>query len=72
MLLQILCRALQRNYRFFLAFIFSCTLLCCTIFATCLAELLLISKWRYHNFGTAIRKEPANIVLIVYSVLACW
>ncbi|KAL0020011.1 hypothetical protein WJX77_003088 [Trebouxia sp. C0004] len=60
-----------RNYRFFLAFIFSCTLLCCTILATCLAELLLISKWRYHNFGTAIRKEPANIVLIIYSVLAC-
>lgn len=60
-----------RNYRFFLAFIFSCTLLCLTIFCTCVGELVFIDHKRYGNFGTAIKKEPANLVLMIYAFLAC-
>ena len=63
---------LQRNYRFFLAFIFSCTLLCMTIFGTCLAQLLLINNSTYHSFGNAIRAQPANLALMIYAFLACW
>lgn len=60
-----------RNYRFFLAFIFSCTLLCATIFASCLAQLILIDHHQYGSFRKALSKEPYNLVLMIYAFLAC-
>lgn len=64
---------MQRNYRFFLAFLFVTTALDCLVFAFCWVRLVYITR---HNdmpsFGTAIGREPANIVLIGYTFLAFW
>ena len=63
---------LQRNYRYFLTFIFSATILCLEVLATCIANLVEIDRKDNVSFGRAIRREPANLVLMAYTVLAVW
>ncbi len=63
---------MQRNYRYFLTFIFSATILCLEVLATCIANLVEIDRKDHVSFGRAIRREPANLVLMAYTVLAVW
>ena len=63
---------LQRNYRFFLAFVFTATTLCCLVFAFSFVRLGYIANHENVSWGTAIRHEPAAIVLIGYTFLAFW
>ena len=63
---------LQRNYRYFLTFIFSATILCLEVLGTCIANLVEIDRKDHVSFGRAIQREPANLVLMAYTVLAVW
>lgn len=67
------CFGVQRNYRFFLTFLFVTTALDCLVFAFCWARLAYITQhYDKPNLGVAISREPANIVLIAYTFLAFW
>ena len=63
---------LQRNYRWFLCFVFSTTLLCVWVFTLSLVQLLKYTDQSGRDFGHAIRKYPASLVCIIYSFLAFW
>ena len=62
----------QRNYRFFLAFVMTTSVLDVWVHAWCWVRL----AWICHhdparpNLGGAIEQEPAAIALIAYTVLA--
>ena len=63
---------LQRNYRYFLLFVFSGTALCLLVCATSLSRLVEISGDNDDEFDTALRREPIAIVLIIYTFGAVW
>jgi palmitoyltransferase ZDHHC9/14/18 len=63
---------LQRNYRWFLCFVFSTTLLCVWVFTLSLVQLLKYMDNSGRDFGHAIRKYPASLVCMIYSFLAFW
>ena len=64
---------LQRNYRYFLSFLFVTTALCCIVFAFCWVRLVYLTHHGSHpNLGGAIKQEPACIALIGYTFLAFW
>jgi DHHC palmitoyltransferase len=63
---------LQRNYRWFLCFVFSTTLLCVWVFTLSLVQLLKYTDNSGRDFGHAIRKYPASLVCMIYSFLAFW
>lgn len=67
-----LCPAPQRNYRWFLCFVFSTTLLCVWVFALSLVHLLKYTDDSGRDFGHAIRKHPASLVCMIYTFLAFW
>ncbi|KNC97509.1 uncharacterized protein SPPG_07424 [Spizellomyces punctatus DAOM BR117] len=69
----------KRNYRYFYSFLCSCSALALYIFAFSLAGLLKTSRdgTRSDNseeggFLWAIRREPVNLVLMVYCFLIGW
>lgn len=64
--------SLQRNYRWFLCFVFSTTLLCVWVFTLSLVQLLKYTDQSGRDFGHAIRKYPASLVCMIYSFLAFW
>lgn len=61
---------LQRNYRFFLCFVMSTTVLDLYVHAWSWARLGYISTHEHVSFGHAIREEPAAMALIGYTFLA--
>ena len=65
-------RTPQRNYRFFLAFVFSTTLLCCWVFALCLVALVHAADTTSGSWGDAVSDHPTAVVLMVYTFLAFW
>ena len=68
-----LCLPVQRNYRFFLSFLFVTTTLDCLVFAFCWVRLAYLTDHGSRpSLAGAIRQEPANIVLIGYTFLAFW
>ena len=67
------CLPVQRNYRFFLSFLFVTTALDCLVFAFCWVRLAYLTDHGSRpSLAGAIRQEPANIVLISYTFLAFW
>lgn len=64
--------SLQRNYRWFLCFVFSTTLLCVWVFALSLVQLLKYMDDSGRGFGHAISEYPASLVCMVYTFLAFW
>eukprot|EP00803_Ostreobium_quekettii_P009563 evm.model.scf_1662.2 EVM.evm.TU.scf_1662.2 scf_1662:10723-15711(+) len=62
----------RRNYRYFLSFVLSATLLCIYVFSTSLSRLIQLSEKHHHSFDKAMAKEPTAIALIVYTFIATW
>ncbi|CAD7697968.1 unnamed protein product [Ostreobium quekettii] len=62
----------RRNYRYFLSFVLSATLLCIYVFSTSLSRLVQLSEKHHHSFNKAMSKEPTAIALIVYTFIAAW
>ena len=62
----------QRNYRFFLSFVFLATLLCAWVFALSLVQLFKYRNDAHVSFGRAIGKHPASLVTMIYTFLAFW
>ena len=62
----------KRNYRFFLTFVFTTTLLDLMVFALCWARLLGPNSNGSAGLGTSIVREPAALALICYTFLAFW
>ncbi|KAH9295513.1 hypothetical protein KI387_039101, partial [Taxus chinensis] len=60
----------QRNYRFFLMFIFSSTLLCAYIFVFCLVDI--IEYKHAHNIVAAMSGRIASVVLTLYTFIVFW
>ena len=63
---------LQRNHRFYLAFLFSVTVHCCLVFATAVERLAFISDTENLSWAAAIRHEPAVICIMSYTFVAFW
>lgn len=61
-----------RNYRSFLMFVFSATLLCIYIFSFCWVYIARIMDDKHVSVWRALIKSPASIVLIIYSFLSVW
>lgn len=61
--------SLQRNYRFFLTFVYSTVALCCWVFALSVANLVIAARDAGWSFGTAAGDHPAAIVCAVYTFL---
>lgn len=62
----------RRNYRYFLMFVLSATLLCIYVFTLSLVRLIKLSDEDHRSFDDAIKKEPVAIALIVYTFIAAW
>lgn len=62
----------RRNYRTFLLFIFSASLLCCWVVATSIVQLWDAAGDRGGNWGSAIGHYPASLVLIIYCFAMVW
>ncbi|GMH33168.1 hypothetical protein BSKO_01002 [Bryopsis sp. KO-2023] len=62
----------RRNYRFFLLFVFSATVLSVSVFSLSLFRLVKLSEHHQHSFERAIGREPLAILLIVYTFIAAW
>ena len=61
----------QRNYRFFMAFLIVTTVLDALVHAFCWVRLVYITQHDDQpGFGEAIKREPAAIALIAYSFFA--
>jgi hypothetical protein len=60
----------QRNYRFFLAFVFTTSVLDLWVHAWAWVRLVYICRHAHVDLGTAIVQEPAAIALIGYTFLA--
>ncbi|XP_061341654.1 probable protein S-acyltransferase 7 isoform X2 [Gastrolobium bilobum] len=61
-----------RNYRFFLMFVFSTTLLCIYVFAFCWVYIRRIMESEETSIWKAMIKTPASIILIIYTFIAMW
>ncbi|GLJ45810.1 hypothetical protein SUGI_0963970 [Cryptomeria japonica] len=61
-----------RNYRFFLMFVFSTTLLCIYVFSFCWVYVKKIMAADDVSVWKALSDTPASIVLIVYTFIAMW
>lgn len=61
-----------RNYRFFLMFVFSTTLLCIYVFSFCWVFVKKIMAADHVSVWKALSDTPASIVLIVYTFIAMW
>lgn len=59
----------QRNYRFFLIFVYSTVALCCWVFALSVANFVIAARDAGWSFGTAAGDHPAAIVCAVYTFL---
>lgn len=62
----------RRNYRYFLLFIFSTTLLDLWVFGWSWASIILYLQDNDSSFGQALRNRIACIVLISYTFLMVW
>lgn len=62
----------RRNYRFFLAFITSTTVLCCWVFALCVLNIWRAASDRGGDVGKAVGAYPAAIVCAVYVFCGFW
>lgn len=65
----------QRNYPWFLSFVYITTALCVWVFALSLTHLLQYSNSANNadnGFGGAISRYPASLVLMIYCFLAFW
>jgi palmitoyltransferase ZDHHC9/14/18 len=62
----------QRNYRPFMAFILTSTLLCCWVFAMCILQLWHAAKYTKGAMSEAFGAYPASIVLIIYVFVFFW
>ncbi|KAL6006449.1 putative protein S-acyltransferase 7 [Asimina triloba] len=61
-----------RNYRFFLMFVFSTTLLCIYVFGFCWVYIKKIMDAEHTTIWKAMTKTPASIVLIIYTFVPFW
>ena len=62
----------QRNHRFYLAFLFTVTVHCCLVFAFAVERLGYIANTEHISWAAAIRHEPAAICLMSYTFVAFW
>jgi DHHC palmitoyltransferase len=62
----------KRNYRTFFLFVTSTALLCCLVVATCVVQLWHFAKKEDHDWGSAIGRYPASLVLILYCFGMVW
>lgn len=62
----------RRNYRFFLLFVFSCSLLCIYVFAFCAYLIKRKSEGAGTKWEEAIRKEAAAIILMIFVFIGFW
>ncbi|KAK9823357.1 hypothetical protein WJX72_002144 [[Myrmecia] bisecta] len=62
----------ERNYRFFLVFVYSTTSLCFLVFAFCLVRLIWIADHEGGGAVHAIKREPAALALMIYIFLSFW
>ena len=58
---------LQRNYPFFLAFLALVTALDSIVFAFCWVRLVYLVNHEEKTWKQAVKAEPANVALIIYS-----
>ena len=63
---------LQRNYRYFLLFVSSTSLLCIWVIAFCVANLVLAARDAGWSLTSAVSDHPAALVCAVYTFLGFW
>ncbi|XBI37796.1 hypothetical protein VPH35_123018 [Triticum aestivum] len=62
----------KRNYRFFLMFVSSATVLCIYVFTFCWVNIGKIMDTHECTFGRAILKSPISAILMLYTFVAVW
>lgn len=62
----------KRNYRFFLMFVSSATVLCIYVFAFCWVNIGKIMDTHDCTVGRAILKSPISAILMLYTFVAVW
>ncbi|KAM0890339.1 hypothetical protein ACQ4PT_027143 [Festuca glaucescens] len=62
----------KRNYRFFLMFVSSATVLCIFVFAFCWVNIGKIMDTHDCKLGRAILKSPISAILMLYTFVAVW
>lgn len=62
----------RRNYRYFLLFIFSSTVLCCWVLATSIYQLHVAAQDREGSWADAIGAYPASLVIALYCFIVVW
>lgn len=62
----------RRNYRFFLAFVYTTAFLDLWVFGWSLANLITNTQRNNWSFGDAIADQPASLAIMIYAFLAIW
>ncbi|KAF7108664.1 hypothetical protein CFC21_109088 [Triticum aestivum] len=62
----------KRNYRFFLMFVSSATVLCIYVFTFCWVNIGKTMDTHECTFGRAILKSPISAILMLYTFVAVW
>jgi hypothetical protein len=63
---------MQRNYRFFVMFVFTETILCIYVHAFCWVYITRIMNSEETSIWKAMSKAPASIALVVYTFISVW
>ncbi|KAJ3033602.1 hypothetical protein HDV00_006028 [Rhizophlyctis rosea] len=62
----------KRNYRYFYAFLLSCTALALWVFGFSLAQLLIVGRETNGGAAEAVRRHPVNVVLVFMTFIIGW
>ncbi|XAR48262.1 Protein S-acyltransferase [Bertholletia excelsa] len=62
----------KRNYRFFLMFVSSTTVLCLYVFALCWLHVRDLMVSYHYNLWKAFMKSPVSGILIMYTFITSW